>query len=147
MSSYQFNSAILPSNSLGGAYQNHFSGIRFQQNFPNVTQQNYKRIIYRPAQKLQLLPPPKNVLIQWDSPNVNLTRSFRNLGVQVADPNLYIQKFGNTLVDFNSPAIPFAARNVRPTNGRNLAADNKHSPVHLVGNVNALNLINKNSFY
>jgi hypothetical protein len=144
MSSYQYNSAIaslLPSNSLG-AYQNHALPNLF-----HVNQLNYKRIIYRPAQKLQLLPPPKNVLIQWDSPNVNLTRSFRNLGVQVADPNLYVRKFGNTLVDFNSPAIPFAARNVRPSNGGNLAADNKQSPVQLVGNVNALNLINKNSFH
>ena len=149
-----------------GSYQSlantpYSSSIYFQRNlyepsiierrpsFFNINQHNYKKILYRPAQKLIPLPSPKNVLIQWDQPNVHLRRTLVNLGVQVTDPNSYLRQFGNSLVDFNSslinsPAL-IAARNVRPPNGANLAADKSHSPIHLIGNLKALELINRNN--
>ena len=104
-------------------------------------------VYYRPAPNVYY--PIKNVLIQWDQPNVHLRRTLVNLGVQVTDPNSYLRQFGNSLVDFNSslinsPAL-IAARNVRPPNGANLAADKSHSPIHLIGNLKALELINRNN--
>jgi hypothetical protein len=102
-----------------------------------------RRVVFRPAPKVIPAPPPKNVVIQWDSPRVALNRQFRNLGVSAAHPNAYTAKYGPSLVD--SSAIPNIARRVRPENGLVLAEESRPHPVRLIGDVAALKFINRNS--
>jgi len=42
--------------------------------------------------------PIKNVLIQWESPDVEITQRFHYLGIEQADPILYEAMFGPSLV-------------------------------------------------
>jgi len=100
-----------------------------------------RRVVFRPAPPLIPAPPPKNVLIQWDSPNVALNRQFRNLGIASASPAQYVATFGASLVP--ASAVPDVSRNIRPANGARLAAENPPYPVKLVGDVAALSLINR----
>jgi len=101
-----------------------------------------RRVVFHPAPKLIPLPAPRNVVIQWDSPSVALNRQMRNLGVTISHPNQYVAKYGSSLVD--PSAIPQIARAVRPENGLVLAENSRPQPVRLVGDVQALKLINRN---
>ena len=101
-----------------------------------------RRVVFQPAPKLIPAPAPKNVLIQWDSPNVALNRQFRNLGIQPANPAQYVATFGASLV--LPSQIPALAQGVKPV-GAILAAESSPKPVTLVGDVAALSLINRGS--
>jgi hypothetical protein len=105
--------------------------------------QRTRRVVFQPAPRLIPAPAPKNVIIQWDSPAVALNRQFRNLGISAAHPAQYASTFGASLV--HPSAIPALARGVRPANGAVLAAESLPKPVRLVGDVGALNLINRAS--
>jgi hypothetical protein len=100
-----------------------------------------RRVVFRPAPRLIPAPAPKNVLIQWDSPNVALNRQFRNLGIAAASPAQYVAQFGASLVP--ASAVPALSRGIRPANGARLAAEHPPHPVRLVGDVAALSLINR----
>ena len=100
-----------------------------------------RRVVFRPAPRLIPAPAPKNVLIQWDSPNVALNRQFRNLGIAAANPAQYVATFGASLVP--ASAVPALSRGIRPANGARLAAEHPPHPVRLVGDVAALSLINR----
>jgi len=100
-----------------------------------------RRVVFRPAPRLIPAPAPKNVLIQWDSPNVALNRQFRNLGIAAASPAQYVATFGASLVP--AAAVPALSRGIRPANGARLAAEHPPHPVRLVGDVAALSLINR----
>ena len=100
-----------------------------------------RRVLFQPAPKLILAPAPKNVRIEWESPDVALQRQFRNLGVTPAHPAEYMQRYGPSLV--HASAIPAIARGVRPSGGLVLAEESAPKQVQLVGDVGALSLINK----
>ena len=100
-----------------------------------------RRVVFQPAPRLIPAPAPKNVLIQWDSPNVALNRQFRNLGIAAASPAQYVATFGASLVP--ASAVPALSRGIRPANGARLAAEHPPHPVRLVGDVAALSLINR----
>ena len=102
-----------------------------------------RRVVFQPAPRLIPAPAPKNVLIQWDSPNVALNRQFRNLGIAAASPAQYVATFGASLVP--ASAVPALSRGIRPANGARLAAEHPPHPVRLVGDVAALSLINRAS--
>ena len=99
-----------------------------------------RRVVFQPAPRLIPAPAPKNVLIQWDSPNVALNRQFRNLGISAANPAQYVAAFGASLV--HPSQIPALAQGVKPV-GAVLAAEGLPKPVRLVGDVAALNLVNR----
>jgi hypothetical protein len=99
-----------------------------------------RRVVFQPAPRLIPAPAPKNVLIQWDSPNVALNRQFRNLGISPANPAQYVAAFGASLV--HPSAIPALAQGIKPV-GAVLAAESLPKPVRLVGDVAALSLINR----
>ena len=99
-----------------------------------------RRVVFNPAPRLIPAPAPKNVLIQWDSPNVALNRQFRNLGISPANPAQYVAAFGASLV--HPSAIPALAQGIKPV-GAVLAAESLPKPVRLVGDVAALSLINR----
>ena len=100
-----------------------------------------RRVVFQPAPRLIPAPAPKNVLIQWDSPNVALNRQFRNLGIAAASPAQYVATFGASLVP--ASAVPALSRGIRPANGARLAAEHPPHPVRLVGDVAALSLIKR----
>ena len=100
-----------------------------------------RRVIFTPAPPIIPAPAPKNVLIQWDSPNVALNRQYRNLGITTAIPAQYAATFGASMVPASS--IPVLSRSIRPPNGARLAAEHPPHPVRLVGDVVALALINR----
>jgi hypothetical protein len=100
-----------------------------------------RRVIFTPAPPIIPAPAPKNVLIQWDSPNVALNRQYRNLGITKAIPAQYLATFGASLVPASS--IPVLSRSIRPPNGARLAAEHPPHPVRLVGDIAALALINR----
>jgi hypothetical protein len=100
-----------------------------------------RKIVFHPAQKITQAPNPRNMIIEWDSPNVALNRQFINLGVSFVDPNQYMSKYGPSLVD--SSAIPQIALGIRPENGSRLASESISTPIQLIGDVAALKLINR----
>lgn len=99
-----------------------------------------RRVVFHPAPKLIPAPPPKNLVIQWESPSVALHRQFRVLGVEHCDPNDYLARYGSSLVD--SSGIPTIAKGIRPSGGLVLAEESVPRPIKFVGDVSALNLIN-----
>ena len=99
-----------------------------------------RRVVFQPAPRLIPAPPPKNVLIQWDSPDVALAREVKHLGIVGASPADYAARFGGSLVDASQ--IPSLAQGVRPGNGELLAVEGGPKAPRLVGDLHALALAN-----
>ena len=100
-----------------------------------------RRVVFQPAPKLIPAPPPKNVLIQWDSPDVALQTEFKFLGVAAANPAEYAAKYGATLVEESQlPAL--AVNHFKPPAGETLGAHFRPKLPKLVGDLHALSLIN-----
>ena len=85
----------------------------------------------------------KNVIVEWSSPDVKLTREFKNLGVTLENPNEYVAKYGPLLVD--SSSIPEIARGIRPGDGLVLASDSVQTPIRFIGDVSAMKLLRKSN--
>lgn len=60
--------------------------------------QEKRRVVYQKAEKECIIPNPRNLVIQWESPEVEVTREYRNLGTQMADPNEYIRRHGSEIL-------------------------------------------------
>ena len=83
---------------------------------------------------------PKNVIVQWEPPQVKIKREFKYLGVVNANPADYVARYGQTLK--TSQEIPDFVRKIKPPNGMVLAADTVHRTVYeLEGDVGALKLV------
>ncbi|RNA22290.1 hypothetical protein BpHYR1_026731 [Brachionus plicatilis] len=99
-----------------------------------------KVIFNRPAQADPIVVKPRNVIVQWDSPQVNIKKEFKYLGVIRANPVEYVQRYGSTLRQSNE--LPKFAADIQTPDGLVLAADQKYNYLHeLYGDVSALNLI------
>lgn len=57
-----------------------------------------RRVVYQRADKDCILPNPRNLVIQWDAPEVEVKREFKNLGTQQANPEEYLRKFSTDLL-------------------------------------------------
>lgn len=86
---------------------------------------------------------PKNLIIEWEPNTANTEKKIQILGVETADPNEYIAKYGPTLR--TKAELPKFALNVKGPDGINLddaSVDTSSSKDHrLVGDVDGLNLI------
>lgn len=60
--------------------------------------QQKRRVVYQPAEPECVLPSPRNMIIQWDAPEIEVTREYKNLGTSQAQPDEYIRKYGNELI-------------------------------------------------
>lgn len=81
-----------------------------------------------------------NLIVQWDSPNVNVQKKVTHLGVEIADPIRYTQEHLNEIIQ--PIELPIEIKNIKPPNGIILAADyHPVQPPPLSGDVNALSLI------
>lgn len=82
----------------------------------------------------------RNVIIQWEAPNVSIKKEVKYLGVIRANPAEYVQRYKNTLKSARD--MPQFVLDIKQPQGIVLAADYKYYGVHeLEGAVSALNLI------
>ena len=85
----------------------------------------------------------KNVLIEWDAPDVDMRQEFKFLGVQEADPRSYASQFGNSLVD--SSRLPREAAQFATPAGAVLAVDSNPNEIPILrGAVQALRNVDLN---
>lgn len=97
-------------------------------------------MIYQPAKPACCIPDPKNVVIQWDSPDVEICRKVKNCGVYPTDPHDYVCKYGPSL--YRSENLPEVAKKYGDVAGIPLASTHRPSFIpRLEGEINALNLI------
>ena len=103
-----------------------------------------RNVVFKPAPPLIPLPAPKNVLIQWDSPDVVVSRQNTYLGVNIADPAYYTSVFGANLTD--PYQLPAEVNQFQPPVGERLAVNSNPNEVpRLVGDVDALGLVDLDS--
>jgi len=104
-------------------------------------QRRTRNVNFRPAAPLIPAPAPKNVLIQWDSPDVDVRQAFHFLGVQTADPVAYAARFGASLADASQ--LPREVAHFATPAGETLAVNSNSDMIPaLTGAVASLRLIN-----
>ncbi|RNA43575.1 hypothetical protein BpHYR1_019798 [Brachionus plicatilis] len=59
--------------------------------------QQKRRVVFEPAEADCVLPNPRNLVIQWEAPEVEVRREYKNLGSQLADPQEYVRRYGSEL--------------------------------------------------
>ena len=103
-----------------------------------------RNVNFQPAAPIQLAAAPeKNVLIEWETSDVDLRQEFKFLGVQEADPRSYASHYGHTLVD--SSRLPREAAQFATPAGAVLAVDSDPNEVPVLrGAVQALRNIDLN---
>ena len=103
--------------------------------------QGKRRVIFQKAQGSDpVTVKPRNVIVQWEAPQVVIKKDFKYLGVIRANPAEYVTKFGATLK--LSKDLPQFVLDVKTPEGLVLAADYKYSSFYeLEGDVAALNLV------
>jgi hypothetical protein len=100
-----------------------------------------RRVRFEPAPKLIPLPAPKNTIIQWQSPSVQLHREFKFLGVAPASPAQFAAQFGATLT--HASRLPqLVVNHFQAPPGEVLGTNYRPDLPTLVGDVAALSLIN-----
>jgi len=102
---------------------------------------NKRRVIF---QKNEVPDPvvqkPRNVVIQWEAPQVQIKKLFKDLGVIRANPAEYVERYGASLKVHQE--LPEFVREIRPPVGVVLASEfNYPSLLDLEGDLHALNLI------
>lgn len=103
-------------------------------------EQQQQKVVFQPAKPPCVLPDPKNVVIQWEAPEVEVKREVTNLGVYKTDPYEYLQKYGGSLL--RAEHLPDIAHVYADTPGVKLASKFKASEVPaLGGDISALRLI------
>jgi hypothetical protein len=98
----------------------------------NIEQKRIKVIVKKP-------PLPRLV----KNPNINPANLYSDMGIPVVNPEQYITQFGDSLVP--SSAIPDFIKSIRPLDGQKLAADQTILTYRLVGDVEALKLLEPHS--
>jgi hypothetical protein len=101
-----------------------------------------RKVIYQRANENEssLVNKPKNLIVQWETPNVVVKKEFKDLGIVRANPTEYIERYGNTLK--RSVELPNFVKEIKPPSGLVLAADSSSSfNYELEGDLHALNLI------
>lgn len=82
---------------------------------------------------------PKNVIVQWEAPQVTIKKDFKYLGVIRANPVEYVQRYGPTLK--TTKELPDFVLEIKPPQGIVLAADYQYNVHELEGEVQALGLV------
>ena len=102
-----------------------------------------RNVIFNPAKPITPLPVPKNVIIQWDTPDVEIKKQYNYLGVETVDPDQYLAMYGGDLVE--SSFLPEDAGLFEVPSGYVLGCNqNPNELPMLVGDVGALRFIDLN---
>lgn len=104
--------------------------------------QQKRRVIFQgPQCQCPVVCPPKNVVVQWESPKAKVKKEVKYLGVIRANPAEYVDQYGDSLLA--SDALPDIVNEVPTPDDLTLAADAQQNELHeLEGDVDALKLIN-----
>ena len=99
-----------------------------------------KVIFQRKNEQEPVVCKPKNVIVQWQTPEVQIKKEFKYLGVIRANPIEYRQRYGTSLRHYNE--LPEFVHEIKPPQGVVLAADSSESYVpELEGDVGALDFV------
>lgn len=99
-----------------------------------------KVIFAKSNEKEIVMTKPKNVIVQWQAPQVTVQKEFKDLGVVRANPIEYVQRYGSSLK--RAIELPSFVKEIRPPAGVTLAAESGSSNFYeLEGDVYALNLV------
>lgn len=56
-----------------------------------------RKVVYQPAPPDPVVLKPRNVIVQWDPPSVEVKKEYKYLGIVEANPIEYIKKYGGSL--------------------------------------------------
>jgi hypothetical protein len=100
-----------------------------------------RRVIFQAAPPDPVIIKPRNTIIQWEAPHVEIRKDFKYLGIVKANPADYVARYGSSLrQSHNLPEFVF---DIKTPDGLVLAADYKCMPIHeLEGDLHALKLVN-----
>lgn len=100
-----------------------------------------RRVIFqRSNERDPVIVKPKNVIIQWDTPEVQVKKEFKDLGVIRANPTEYVSRYGTTLK--SARELPPFVLEIKPPAGVVLASETKYNSAYeLEGDIQALSLI------
>lgn len=99
-----------------------------------------KVIFARSSDKESNSQKPKNVIVQWQTPQVRIQKEFKDLGIVKANPLEYVQRYGSSLK--RAIELPNFVKEIKPPSGLALAADSSSNSIYeLEGDVYALNLV------
>lgn len=101
-------------------------------------QQKRRVVFLKPCEPDPIVPKPRNVIIQWEAPQVNINKKYVDLGCIRANPYEYVQRYGMDLKD--SSQLPSFVTEIRPPPGVILASEYKPK-IELEGDIDALKLI------
>lgn len=100
-----------------------------------------RKVIFKQAnQSDQNIKNLKNVIVQWETPEVIVRKEVKYLGVVKANPIDYVQKYGNSLK--SAKELPEFVLQIKTPQGLVLAADCEENVHELEGDVEALQLVN-----
>lgn len=101
-----------------------------------------RKVIYAKSNENNdsLVVKPKNIIVQWEPPKVEIKKEFKDLGIVRANPVEYVQRYGSSLK--RSIELPTFVKEIKPPAGVILAADTGSSTIYeLEGDIYALNLV------
>jgi hypothetical protein len=103
--------------------------------------QTKRRVIFqRSNERDAVVVKPRNVIVQWEAPQVVIKKEFKYLGVIRANPVEYVQRYGATLKIARD--LPDFVLDIKTPEGIVLAADYQYNAVHeLEGDVKALGFV------
>jgi len=103
-------------------------------------QETKRRVIFQGAASDPVVVKPRNVIVQWEAPNIVVKKEQKFLGVVRANPNEYVQRYAHSLKP--SKDLPQFVLDMQTPRGLVLAADHKPKPNHdLEGDLDALKLV------
>lgn len=98
-----------------------------------------RKVVVQHLDNNKLPEKPRNLIIQWDQPTVTVKKHIKHLGVISADPKEYHERFGKTL--YRSEELPMFVKEIKNPDGLNLATDFSETTCELIGDVEALKLV------
>jgi len=100
-----------------------------------------RRVIFqRSGEKDSVVVAPKNVIVQWEAPQVSVKKEVKYLGVVKANPVEYVERYGPTLK--TSRDLPAFVYDIKTPEGISLASDHHQRAHHeLEGDIHALKLV------
>jgi hypothetical protein len=102
-----------------------------------------RRVIFnKPTQADPVMVTPRNIIVQWEAPDVNVRQEVKYLGVVKANPVEYVEKYGDSLQ--LSSALPKFVLDIQtPSEVGVLAADHKaKSLIELEGQLEGFQYVN-----
>lgn len=99
-----------------------------------------RKIIYKKSDPITIVPDPKNVVVDWEIPDVEICQEIKTVGVFEVDPKKYLQKYGHEALAYKK--LPKIAKNIPAPDGLTLAGDNPQKPCPPIeGDIECLRLL------